>query len=197
MDSTNETEIVKKVLTEAIEFCEVNYVFDPVRDQPPFATLLGLIVEQGRRFSVTRAIRKKLWTTFVGKTFSPETFLSQFDRLDTIEPDAKRRDLMRRVATRFAAGNDWLNEKGIGPWTRSAHKIMCSNDSSIALEGDSHIRNSMKGITSWSQLKAMMPEKLSQLSRLFWRLSRKGRLHVIHCIHEREPLQLKRAIHFF
>jgi hypothetical protein len=35
------------ILQKGIEYCEAHNVFDPVRAQPPLATLLGLIIEQG------------------------------------------------------------------------------------------------------------------------------------------------------
>src|SRR5687767_9703265 len=98
-----------QVLNKAIEYCESHNVFDPVHGQPPFATLLGLIIAQGRRFSVSRAIRRKLWTCMGEKLFSAKEFLAREAAWPICESDAKR-------------WLEWQNEKGIGPWTRAAHR---------------------------------------------------------------------------
>lgn len=195
-------EKIVAVLEKAIEFADGHGVFDVVKNQPPFATLLGLIVEQGRRFSVTRSIRGSIWTAMGGKNFTPAEFMSRQKEWDQWEPLASRRDTFLRVTQAWLSDKEaekrkWKSEKGIGPWTIAAHKIMTSQEKSVALEGDAHISKMMRGISSWSILKQQVPNRLTDLSRLFWRLTSRGRLHIIRCITDDKPLELVRHVHFF
>jgi hypothetical protein len=152
----------------------------------------------GRRFSISRSIRGKLWTCMGGKRFTAKELLDKYETWSSYEPDLKRRTLMKKIAMRW---NDkdykWQNEKGIGPWTICAHQIMCGDDPNMILKGDAHIQNAMKGITTWQQLKEHMPNQLTQLTRFFWRLSTRGRLYILTCLHNvSEEIEFG-ARHFF
>ena len=93
--------------------------------------------------------------------------------LDFFRMPQARKDCLRRLAKYFADNDipenidDWLNIKGIGPWTVNYVKIRASKDPDIWLAGDAGVKNALKIIDADIDIETTKPWR-SYLTLQLW-----------------------------
>ncbi len=95
------------------------------------------------------------------------------DPLDFFRMPQSRKDTIRRLAYHFIEHpypeqiNDWLEIKGIGPWTVNYVKLRASKDPDIWLAGDAGIKNAIKAVGREPDLEQTQPWR-SYLTFQMW-----------------------------
>ncbi|MEM7358303.1 MAG: AlkA N-terminal domain-containing protein [Pseudomonadota bacterium] len=134
----------------------------------------GIRAILGQQVSVQQAM--KLVTTMVEELGEKVSLHGQAERLLFPTPAAvcdhslsffrmpqSRKDTIRRLAELFMQSDDadnienWLEIKGIGPWTVNYVKIRAAKDPDVWLAGDAGVNNALKLIGSSPDLQACKP----------------------------------------
>ena len=93
--------------------------------------------------------------------------------LDFFRMPQSRKDTIRRLAEYFQSNenpdniDDWINIKGIGPWTINYVKMRATKDPDIWLAGDSGINNAVKKLGHEPDLENTKPWR-SYLTFQYW-----------------------------
>lgn len=102
---------------------------------------------------------------------SPEAVLGS--ELDFFRMPRSRKDTLRRLAQHFIDANNfddvdqWLDIKGIGPWTVNYVKLRGSKDPDIWLAGDAGVNNALKKVGNIKDLDRFAPWR-SYLTFQLW-----------------------------
>lgn len=84
-----------------------------------------------------------------------------------------RKDTLRRLADHYLNSSEpddvdqWLDLKGIGPWTANYVKLRASKDPDIWLAGDAGLKNALKGVESMPDIELASPWR-SYLTFQLW-----------------------------
>ena len=140
--------------------------------------ILGQQVSVGAVRNLVTALVENLGEEFKaghpsGRLLFPEPAAVLNSELAFFRMPQARKDTLRRLAEHYLNSSEpdnidqWLDLKGIGPWTANYVKLRASKDPDIWLAGDAGLKNALKGVDSMPDIELAKPWR-SYLTFQLW-----------------------------